>query len=247
MMLLLDIGNTSVKWAIRESGVMSPGGCFRHQGEDFKTLARSAWDGLQAPERVVVSNVAGSDMGDRLIDWALNHWGLTPVFVRVTDKAFGVTNAYARPTDLGVDRWAALIGAHSTSSGALCIVDCGTAITLDFLTKDGVHKGGMILPGVDMLERTLLKNTADINLSNDLQFAVPFASGTGDAVHGGATYMVTAAIDRIVMDMGVAAGTRPEVIITGGDAKQIQSLLSTSTRHAPDLVLKGLAILAGES
>ena len=226
---------------------MSPGGCFRHQGEDFMALAQAAWSDLQAPERVVVSNVAGSDMGDRLTDWTLSHWGLTPVFVRVTDKAFGVTNAYARPTDLGVDRWAALIGAHSSSSGAVCIVDCGTAITLDFLTKDGIHNGGMILPGVDMLERMLLKNTADINVSNDPKFVTLFASGTGDAVHGGATYMVTAAIDRIVTDMGVAAGTRPEVIITGGDAEQIQSLLSTSTRHAPDLVLKGLAILAGES
>jgi type III pantothenate kinase len=247
MMLLLDIGNTSVKWAVRESGVMSPGGCFQHQGEDFKTLAQAAWGGLQVPEKIVVSNVAGSDMGDSLADWALNYWGLTPVFVRVTDKAFGVTNAYARPTDLGVDRWAALIGAHSSNSGALCIVDCGTAITLDFLAADGVHKGGVILPGVAMLERMLLKNTADISLSNDSQFAAPFATGTSDAVHGGATYMVAAAIDRIVTDMEVAAGTRPGVIITGGDAGRIQSLLSCSTRHAPDLVLKGLAILAGGS
>jgi len=92
----------------------------------------------------------------------------------------------------------------------------------------------------------LLQNTADIKLSNASQFAAPFASGTSDAVHGGATYMVTAAIDRIVTDMGVAAGTRPEVIITGGDAEQIESLLSLPARHDPHLVLKGLAILAGE-
>jgi type III pantothenate kinase len=247
MMLLLDIGNTSVKWAIQVNGVMSPGGCFRHQGEDFNTLAQVAWGGLQAPEKIVVSNVAGRDMGDSLAGWAQNHWCTTPVFVRVTDQAFGVTNAYARPTDLGVDRWAALIGARSSCSGALCIVDCGTAVTLDFLAADGVHKGGVILPGVDMLERMLLKNTADINLSNVSQFAAPFASGTSDAVHSGATYMVTAAIDRIVTDMGVAAGVSPEVIITGGDAGKIQPLLSSSTRHDPDLVLKGLAILAGAS
>ena len=247
MMLLLDIGNTSVKWAVQENGVMSPGGCFQHMGEDFRALAQAAWGDLQAPEKIVVSNVAGSDMGDSLADWVLNHWGLTPVFVRVADKAFGVTNAYARPVDLGVDRWAALIGAFSFASGALCIVDCGTAVTLDFLAADGVHRGGLILPGVDMLERMLLNNTADIKLSNDSQLSSPFASGTGEAVHGGAIYMVAAAIDRIVADMGVAAGTRPEVVITGGDAGQIQSLLSASTRHEPQLVLNGLAILAGES
>jgi len=247
MMLLLDVGNTSVKWAAREDAGMDPVGCFQYQNKDFNALAQAAWGDLQAPEKIVVSNVAGSDMGDSLAGWTLKHWGLSPVFVRVTDKAFGVTNAYARPVDLGVDRWAALIGAFSFASGALCIVDCGTAVTLDFLAADGVHRGGLILPGVDMLERMLLNNTADIKLSNNAQFTSPFASGTGEAVHGGAIYMVAAAIDRIVADMGVAAGTRPEVVITGGDAGQIQSLLSASTRHEPQLVLNGLAILAGES
>ena len=247
MMFLLDIGNTSVKWAVRESTEMSPAGCFQHQSEDFNVLAQTAWGSLPAPEKIVVSNVAGSDIGDSLTDWALNHWGLTPVFVRVTGKALGVTNAYARPTDLGVDRWMALVGAHSFSSGALCIVDCGTAVTLDFLAADGVHRGGLILPGVDMIERMLLNNTADIKLSDNPQFATPFASGTGEAVHGGAIYMVTATIDRIVADMGVESGPRPEVIITGGDAGQIQSLLSCSPRHEPALVLKGLAFFAGEA
>ena len=247
MMLLLDVGNSCVKWAVRENTEMSPVGCFQYQNKDFNALAQAAWGDLQAPEKIVVSNVAGSDMGNSLAGWTQEHWELAPVFVRVTDKAFGVTNAYARPVDLGVDRWAALIGAFSFASGALCIVDCGTAVTLDFLAADGVHRGGLILPGVDMLERMLLNNTADIKLSNDSQFTSPFASGTGEAVHGGAIYMVAAAIDRIVADMGVAAGTRPEVVITGGDAGQIQSLLSASTRHEPQLVLNGLAILAGES
>ena len=247
MMLLLDVGNTSVKWVILEDAVMSPGGCFQYQGEDFNALAQAAWGELQAPGKIVVSNVAGSDMGEKLADWARSHWGLTPVYVRVADKAFGVSNAYARPTDLGVDRWAAMIGAHASAAGALCIIDCGTAVTLDFLAAGGIHEGGLILPGVAMLQRMLLNNIADINLSNDPQFAAPFARGTADAVHGGAIYTVAAAIDHIVVDMGVAAGTRPEVIITGGDAEQIQPLLSCSARHEPDLVLKGLAILAGES
>ncbi len=247
MMLLLDVGNTSVKWVMLENTVMSPGGYFLYQDENFDVLAQAAWGELQAPGKIVVSNVAGSDLGEKLADWTQSHWGLTPVYARVADKAFGVSNAYARPTDLGVDRWAAMIGAHATTTGALCIIDCGTAVTLDFLAPGGIHKGGLILPGVAMLQRMLLNNTAGINLSNDPQFAAPFARGTADAVQGGALYTVAAAIDHIVVDMGVAAGTRPEVVITGGDAEQIQSLLSCSARHEPDLVLKGLAILAGDT
>ena len=247
MMLLLDVGNTSVKWAVREPERMSSAGCFQYQGKDLNALAQGAWHDLQAPEKIVVSNVAGTSMGDRLAHWTCKQWAIKPVFVHSADKAFGVTNAYARPTDLGVDRWAALIGAHASVSSAACIVDCGTAVTVDFLAADGNHQGGMILPGVDMLERMLASNTADIKLSNPSQFAQLFARGTGDALHGGAIYFLTAAIDRIVTDMGAAVGARPEVIITGGDAGQIQSLLTCSTRHDPDLVLKGLAILAGES
>ena len=247
MMLLLDIGNTSVKWAVLEHGVMQPAGCFRHPGADFDALARAAWRDLPSPDKIVVANVAGRVMGETLTDWVQARWGLKPVFVRAADRAFGVTNAYTRPADLGVDRWAAMIGAHASAAGALGIVDCGTAVTLDFLAAGGDHRGGMIVPGVAMLERMLLNNTADIKLSSGPEVARLFARGTGDAVHGGALYMVTAAIDRIVADMGVAAGARPEVIITGGDAGQIQSLLTCSTRHDPDLVLKGLAILAGES
>ena len=247
MMLLLDVGNTTVKWIVREHQRMGVAGRFQHRGEDFSALALAAWRDLPAPEKIVVSNVAGSVIDATLSSWLQAHWGLEPVFVHAVEKASGVTNAYPRPADLGADRWAALIGAHASAAGAVCIVDCGTAVTLDFLAADGDHQGGVILPGVAMLERMLLNNTSDIRLSGGPQFARLFARGTGDAVHGGAVYMVTAAIDRIVADMGVAAGDRPEVIITGGDAGQIQSLLSCSTRHDPDLVLKGLAILAGES
>ena len=245
-MLLLDVGNTSIKWAICEHQVMEATGRFQHQGGDFEMLAGAAWRDLQTPARVVVANVAGSVMQNTLSSWAQARWSLKPVYMSAADKVLGVTNAYLRPADLGVDRWAALIAAHASVSGAVCIVDCGTAVTVDFLAAGGDHRGGMILPGVAMLERMLLNNTADIKLSGGPQSAQLFSTGTAAAVHGGAVYMVTAAIERIIADIEVAAGTRLEVIITGGDAGQIQSLLTCSTRHDPDLVLKGLAMLAGE-
>ena len=248
MMLLLDIGNTSVKWSTWEEMALGQGGRFQYVGEDFNTLAQAAWDATGVPEKIMVSNVAGRDMGELLAGWAQDHWGVTPEFAQVTGQAHGVTNAYARPTDLGVDRWAALIGAHATATGSACIIiDCGTAITLDFLAPDGVHRGGMILPGVEMLQRILLDNTADINLSESSQLATPLARGTAAAVHGGAMYTVAAAIDRAVADMALATEACPEVIITGGDADKLRSLLSCPTRHDADLVLKGLVILGGES
>jgi type III pantothenate kinase len=244
MMLLLDAGNTSVKWGLCEGGNIAASGSFIHAGNNIDDLADQSWSALQTPAGIVIANVAGKELGRRLSGWIIKHWGITPVFVVATGQACGVTNAYTVPEHLGVDRWAALIGARQ-HGGAACIVDCGTAITLDMLGADGVHQGGLILPGVGMLQQMLLKNTALTNTSRTQEPAGLFAMGTADAINGGALYMAVAAIDRIVADMASAMDAHPDVVITGGDASRILTLLACPARHDPELVLKGLAMLAG--
>jgi type III pantothenate kinase len=245
MMLLLDAGNTSVKWGLCEGGNITAHGSFIYAENNFVDLADQSWSALQTPAGVVVANVAGKELGRRLSGWTIKHWGITPVFVVATGQACGVTNAYTVPEHLGVDRWAALIGARQHGGGAVCVVDCGTAITLDTLGADGVHQGGVILPGVEMLKQLLLKNTALTNTSRTQEPAGLFAMGTADAINGGALYMAVAAIDRIVADMASALDAHPDVVITGGDASRILTLLACPALHDPELVLKGLAMLAG--
>jgi len=245
MILLLDAGNTSVKWGVCEGGNIVTSGSFIHRGSDINDLADQSWPELQTPAGVYIANVAGKELERRLTGWIVKHWGITPVFFAATGRAGGVTNAYATPEDLGVDRWAALIGAHHHGSGAVCIVDCGTAVTLDILGADGVHQGGLILPGVEMLQQQLLKNTALTNTSCTQEPAGLFARGTADAINGGALYMAVAAIDRIVADMASASDAHLDVVITGGDASRVLTLLACPARHDPELVLKGLAMLAG--
>jgi type III pantothenate kinase len=217
-----------------------------HRGGDIDVLAEQYWSELSAPAGICIANVAGTQLAQQLSGWIETRWGVTPVFIATTGQACGVTNAYAVPGSLGVDRWAALIGAHHHGGGATCTVDCGTAITLDMLAADGVHQGGLILPGIEMMKQMLLKNTAVVNTSTTQQAAKLFATSTGDAVNSGALYMAAAAIDRTVGDMAEALGIAADVIITGGDASRIATLLSMPVRHDPELVLKGLAILAGE-
>jgi len=245
MMLLLDAGNTSVKWGLCEGGNIAASGSFIYAGNDIDDLADRSWSALQTPAGVIIANVAGKELGRRLSGWIIKYWGITPVFVVATGQACGVTNAYTVPEHLGVDRWAALIGARQNGGGEVCIVDCGTAITLDMLGADGVHQGGLILPGVEMLQQVLLKNTALTNTSRTQEPASLFAVGTADAVNGGALYMAVAAIDRIVADMASALDAHPDVVITGGDARRILTLLACPARHDPELVLRGLAMLAG--
>ena len=198
------------------------------------------------PAGVYIANVAGKELGKQLSGWVVKQWGITPVFIVASRQACGVSNAYTVPEQLGVDRWAALVGAHHHGNGAVCVVDCGTAITLDMLAADGVHRGGLILPGIEMLKQVLLKNTAVTSTSLMQEPASLFTTGTTDAMNGGAIYMAVAAIDRVVVDMTSGADAPPNVVLTGGDASRILTLLACPARHDPELVLKGLALLAGE-
>jgi len=246
MRLLLDVGNTSVKWGVCNTGAIEKSDCFMHRGKDVRALADQSWSELRTPSAVYIANVGGEQLQQQLSGWIGARWDITPVFLTATAAACGVSNAYKIPAKLGVDRWAALVAAHHDTPGASCIIDCGTAITLDLLDATGRHRGGMILPGTGMLQQLLLQNTAINSEARSLQAASLFSAATEDAVNSGSLYMAAATIDRVVADMAAELDTRLQLLITGGDAGRIQTLLTCSARHDPELVLKGLAILAGE-
>ena len=247
MSLLLDIGNTALHWAPCRDGSLRRGGYFTHRGNDIARLADQAWGDLPVPDRVIIANVAGSDTGRVLAGWLQRHWGVTPEYVQAGARACGVTNAYVEPEKLGVDRWAALVAVHHHYPGTACVVDCGTAITLDVIDAAGVHQGGLILPGIETMKQQLLQNTADINAAGKLRPALLLARATADAVNGGAIYLAVAAIDRIFVDLVATYGEPLQLVLTGGDVPVLLPQLSASAHHDPGLVLKGLAILAGET
>ena len=248
-MMLLDVGNSTVKWALQKNGVLENGGQFFHPGEEFPGLAAREWGGLPDPAAIAVANVAGAGMEHTITGWTQAHWHITPCYIRVSDKAAGVTNGYAEPGDLGVDRWAAIVAAHNERDGSVCIIDCGTAITVDVVAASGAHRGGLIAPGIEMMKRSLLKDTSGIRLKRveDSQPAPLLARGTVDAVNSGAITMASAMIDRVMTDIVAECGENIEFLMTGGDAGRILSLLGRQPRHDPDLVLKGVAILARET
>jgi type III pantothenate kinase len=168
-------------------------------------------------------------------------------FARAEREGYGVTNSYRRPRRIGVDRWVAMIGARAEFRAALCVVDAGTAVTIDAMDRDGVHLGGMIVPGLAMMADALHANTSEIPparksaaaSANDLQV---FANTTEGAVQNGALTAISGAVERAVRLMR-AAGFRPKVVLTGGDASRILKLLDASVLHRPNLVLEGLAFM----
>ena len=251
MILVVDAGNSGVKWGlVRGSRKLVRGQTVRPGEGRFAETVGAVWAMIDPPERVVVANVAGPAFAEGLSAWVKSLWGLEAEFIDSVAEAGGVINGYREPEKLGVDRWAALIGARDLTKGPCCVVDCGTAITIDALCADGRHLGGLIIPGVDLMRRSLTEGTAGIDAGEGGQASL-LAADTAGAVNGGTLYTAVAVIDRVTADVAVElaaqGGGAMERVITGGGAKELLPLLAGDYRHENDLVLMGLAALARDN
>ena len=186
MKLLVDIGNSRLKSAIAYEGELQalPSVGWREFPVEhwMETVWLDALCGI-TPDSVLVSNVAGEDLLPTLDDWCCHQWHYKPVVISSSHSCAGLTNGYAEPHRLGVDRWAAMLGAREIQSGALCVIDCGTATTVDVIRADGLHLGGAILPGMYTMRRALGKFTAALfPADGDI---LPFSNNTAGAIAGG--------------------------------------------------------------
>jgi len=245
MMLLLDIGNTRVKWGRLLDENLSIGMPAVHHGQPLHTVWSMLWAALPLPRRVVVANVAGAGVAASLAAWCQAHWGVAPEFVASTATACGVSNGYHEPAQLGVDRWLALIGARHVPELAvrpLCVVGCGTALTVDVVDAGGRHLGGWIAPGLTLMHRQLEGGTAvlagGIGVGHGGQY---FGQQTVDAVTGGVQHAAAGLVLQAVSLAQRLLGVAPACVLTGGDAATLLPLLSPVARNVPDLVLHGLA------
>lgn len=244
MMLLVDAGNTRVKWLLWDREAPLARGGLVHRGLERSRLGGLLWGDLQPPERVVIANVAGPELGDALAAWIAGAWSLEPRFVATAAAGFGITNAYAVPRRLGVDRWVALVGAHALLPGVpCCVVDCGTAVTVDALTGSGEHLGGVILPGARLMRQALYADTSQIPPEQGQ--TTLFGRDTQDCVWGGATYAVAAAVDRLTRQMTATLDEAAVSLLTGGDAEALLPYLESQYRLEPDLIFQGLLVMAG--
>jgi type III pantothenate kinase len=238
MNLVFDLGNSRCKWALANIG-LKPGGAFAY-GEDFAHTLENSFSALARPERVAAVSVAGAARLETLAQWLQSRWGLQLQRIAACAVQLGVTNSYKDPGRLGADRWAALIAARARLAGAVCVVDCGTAVTVDALDAHGVFRGGVILPGLALMRDALLRRTEGIRVAQG-DAGSALAHSTADGVAAGTLFGLAGAIDRIVDEQAATLGSAPQVLITGGDAEPLRALLRHATQHLPDLVLEGVA------
>lgn len=243
--LLLDVGNSRIKWGVLNDGEI------RRTGHISRERIRD--NGLQVlttklPRRVdevFVSNVAGTSFATRLSGVVGIHCDCDVRFARTEKQGWGVTNSYAQPRRMGVDRWVAMVGAWAGIQDSCLVVDAGTAITLDAIDERGAHLGGQIIAGVGTMATALSAATSDIPLVRPLPVRKGsemqmFARSTAAAIREGAQNAVAGAVDRAIRTLQ-SNGYKPTIVLTGGDASRILNALSESPIHRPHLVLSGLA------
>jgi type III pantothenate kinase len=244
--LVVDIGNTRVKWARFADGRLGKqrAAAHAHWGEaDFVKQVLGRARGI---ERVMVASVGGARLDRLLVAATRRVSGVAPQFVATTRRLGGVTTAYAQPWRLGVDRFVAAIGAHRLAARrAVCVVDIGTAMTIDLIDVEGRHLGGAIIPGPHLMVDSLLKSTSGIvhrsqGRGGGRSF---FARDTRAAIEQGARYAVASVVDRAVAEARRTLGASPLVLLTGGAAPAIHPLIRSAHSSVPDLVLRGLVAL----
>ena len=144
MKLLVDIGNTRLKWIALQDGLVIKRGHLLHRQVEPARWGNRLWGKLRRPSQIVIANVAGPAVRDALNDWFQQRWAMQACFVHSTVQQFGISNGYEEPHALGVDRWMAMIGCRQLQQCNSVIIDCGTAATIDALRADGQHLGGVV-------------------------------------------------------------------------------------------------------
>ena len=241
MKLLLDLGNTRLKWAVQGSSLeWLADGALQWQPDIAAELAK-AWADLPRPDVIVAASVVDGARESRLAEITQQIFASEPYWLRTPASACGVRNAYAEPQRLGVDRFLAMVAAHATQRTPCVLVSAGTALALDALTADGQHLGGLIAPGVRLMQQSLLDSTALVRPQRPGDI-LELADNTADAVTSGCWQAVAALVERFHAQMQRRLGATPTLILGGGDAQQLASMLSAHAVLVGDGVLHGLAL-----
>ena len=246
--LLVDIGNTRLKWARLDRGRIGRVQAAVHSAWSHATYARRLFDRGSRATHMWVTSVAGPRV-NRALAAAARRAGVAATFVTVPRRGGGVTVGYLEPWRLGSDRFVAAVGAHELfPHSSVCVIGVGTAMTVDLIDADGRHRGGAIIPAPALMVETLFTRTHGIERraqgGRRTRRSGFFARATRAGVVQGARYAAAALIDRAAEEARVLLGRKPIVVLTGGEAATVRPLVRSACAVVPDLVLRGLAVLA---
>lgn len=251
MTLLVDIGNSRTKWALKQkNGVLGPMHACANaaiaNNEDLQTM-------IEQSAKIVLACVAGDAVLQQFKALVPEKTALH--VVQAQAETCGVYNGYAQPETLGVDRWAALLGAWSMRRVPCVVVNAGTAITVDALNADGEFLGGTIMPGLGLMMQSLRANAAQLDVDTKSAEVQDFPDNTADAIYAGCLNGAVGAVAAMTGHLAKQGDTMPVLVLSGGDAEALKNALQRmpfanlhvkSVIMTENLVLQGLALWESE-
>lgn len=237
MILLIDAGNTQLKYCPWEPGQLGETQRIRYEQLQFNNEDYS---------QALISCVAHSQKQE-LLKQHLEQKNIPMQWLKSPSHGLGILNSYTTPSNWGVDRWLALAAAYADCAQTCCVIDVGTAITVDICDASGQHLGGHIAPGLQALQRALRSNTdlPAISPEHHRERQNWLAQDTEMALYLGALHSACGLIERSLRLAKEQHGCE-HFYLTGGDSQVLQSYLPTDMRFQADLVFQGLSLYAKE-
>jgi pantothenate kinase, type III len=244
--LLLDGGNSRLKWAWLENGRL--GAVSNAPYRDLNPLG-DAWRQEGSGDAVIVGSAVCGAEKKKLVEAQL---GRPVSWLSSMAQALGIRNHYRNPAEHGVDRWFNTLGSRMFSTNACVVVSCGTAVTIDALTDDNHYLGGSIMPGFHLMKEAMAQKTA--NLNRPIGRAYPFPTTTPNALAGG---MMDAVCGAIILMHGrlkekVGREKPVDIVITGGGAARVAQAMpqdfasENNIKVVDNLVIYGLSSWVGQ-
>ena len=239
--LLIECGNTRSKWGrLGKQGIAEPGVCAYAELSDAAALAR-AWQSAGAYGRVRIASVSTNPLVEEALA-LLRQAQDAPIIPLSTRQDYrGLHIAYEQPETLGVDRWLAMLAASVGSQRAICVVDVGTAMTVDVVTAERLHLGGQIIPGLELMRNSLHHGTGLLPRIEGREGKALLGKDTASCIAVGTLSALAGTVNLIRQEMAYLGEIHG--IITGGNARDVLPLLQGQWDHRPHLVLEGMAVI----
>jgi type III pantothenate kinase len=236
--LQMDVGNSGAKWRAVKAGKVVARGKYR-SGDDASR--DDLYAGVDAPEQIWISSVASEAADAELTELLMEQWAVTPWFAKTQSRTCGLVNSYAEPERMGVDRWLAMLAARQVFSGRLCVVDAGSALTIDIVDEHGQHEGGYIIPGPALMERALLLDTDRVRFDTSAGYELSPGKSTAEAVRHGIALSQAGSVRMAQAKLNLSDD---QLVFCGGGGEALHSLLGEAGALVPDLVFDGLELMA---
>ena len=235
MKLLIDAGNSRIKWGVYSNGQWLAQEAVSHENISSLQQAWSRWE----VRAVFGASVVKQSICDALEAQATKpiHWASTGV------EMAGVRNHYHQPAQMGVDRWLAVVAAHKLLNDDAIIASVGTCMTIESLRREGDYLGGMLMPGYSLMLEAMAQKFSRLNVP--VGDWTGFPCSTQDAIATGTLEAMAGAVERARDRLATETGRQmPIIVLTGGDAGRLAPVLASPVKIVDNLVLTGLLEVA---